>query len=70
MWLAAFSFVLTNFNYFIDLLVTLYTDRTTAIWKKFWIYKNCTDLTQNEILSEHLRENIIFEFLFKKSKIK
>lgn len=62
MWLAAFSSVLTNFNYFIDLLVTLYTDRTTSIWKKFLIYKNCTDLTQKEILSKHLRENIIFEF--------
>lgn len=64
-------FVLANCKYFINLLVTLYTDRATSIFKKFWTSKKCSDLNQEEFLSKHQRKYIIFGFYIqKKSKIK
>lgn len=60
-------FVLASCKYFINLLVTLYSDRATSILKEFWISKKCSDLNEKEILSKHQRKYIIFGFYIKKS---
>lgn len=61
-------FVLRNLNYFINLSATLYIDRITSTLKKLWIFMKCSDSTQKEFLSKHLRNHIISEFFIQKSE--
>lgn len=49
LYMSVSFFVLVNWKYFINLLVTLYTERAISIFKNLWISKKCSDLNEREI---------------------
>lgn len=49
LYMSVSFFVLVNWKYFINLLVTLYTERAISIFKNLWISKKCSDLNERNL---------------------